>query len=170
MIDPKMTEALCSQINAEMYSAYLYLSMSSYASFSGLKGGANWFAIQAREEMTHAQKLYDYVNSQGERVVLDAIEKPPSEFTSLLNAFEETLAHEQKVTSLINALADLAVEQKDHATAIFLQWFVTEQIEEEESAKELIDRLKLAGDSGSGLFMIDKELSARVFTPPAANE
>lgn len=167
MISSPMTKALCHQINAEMYSAYLYLSMSSYASYHGLKGAANWYRIQAQEEMTHAEMFYNYVNRQGERVTLDAIAKPPANFKSLLDTFEETLKHEKKVTALIHALADLAIEEKDHATGIFLQWFVTEQVEEEENAKELVDRMKLAGDHGSALFMLDKDLGTRVFTPPA---
>jgi len=170
MISAGMTEALNNQLNAESYSAYLYLSMSSYASYTGLKGAANWFAIQAREEMTHAQKLYDYVNSQGEHAVLKTIDGPPSEFKSLLHMFEETLAHEKKVTGLINGLANLAVQERDHATGIFLQWFVSEQIEEEQSAKDIAERLKLAGENGPGLFMIDNELAARIFTPPAEQQ
>lgn len=168
MISEKMTSAINEQINAEIFSAYLYLSMSSYASFTGLKGAANWFYVQAKEEMTHAERLYNYVNSQGKRVVLTAIDAPQVEFASILDAFEVTLEHEKKVTALINNLVNLASDEKDHATEIYLQWFVTEQVEEEESAQEIIDRLKLAGETGAGLFMVDKELEARVFTPPAA--
>ena len=168
MISEKMVAALNNQINAELYSAYLYLSMSSCASFKGLKGGAQWFFVQAQEEMMHAQRLYDYVNSVGAQVKLAAIDGPPTAFDSLKQMLEDTLAHEKKVTALINGLVDLAVEEKDHATEIFLQWFVTEQIEEEESANDILSQLKLAGDEGSGLFMIDRELGARVFTPPAA--
>jgi ferritin len=168
MISKKMTEALNNQINAELYSAYLYLAMSSYASHNGLPGVANWMNIQAKEEMTHAERFYNYVNSQGAHVVLQAIECPPSDFDSALAIFEQTLEHEQKVTSLINDLANLAVEEKDHATQIMLQWFVSEQVEEEESANDILTKLKLAGEQGGGLFMIDKELAARTFTPPAA--
>ena len=166
MISEKMVAAINDQINAELYSSYLYMSMSSWASFKGFKGGANWMFIQAREEMTHAWRLYNYVNRQGEHAILSAIEGPETKFKSLTHVFEETLAHEKKVTALINQLVDLAVKEKDHATEIFLQWFVTEQVEEEENAKALLDRLKLAGETGGGLFMIDNELSARTFAVP----
>ncbi len=166
MISEKMTQALNDQINAEIFSSYLYLSMSSYSAHVGLPGCANWFFIQAKEELTHVQRFYDYINSQGQRVILDAIEKPESEFTSALAMFEETLKHEQLVTSLVNKLVNIAREESDYATEIFLQWFVSEQVEEEENASDIIAKLKLAGDQGGGLFMIDKELGARVFTPP----
>jgi ferritin len=170
MISPTMTEALNRQINAELYSAYLYLSMSSYASFNGLRGAANWFWVQAQEEMSHAQKLYDYVNSQGMHALVTAIEGPPTEFNSLRDLFERGLAHEQLVTGLINDLANLAREEKDHATGILLQWFVTEQVEEEENARDILDKLKLADDNGAAMFMLDGELAARVFTPISATE
>ena len=167
MISKKMTDALNKQINAEIYSAYLYMAMSSWATHGGMSGSSKWFFCQAQEEMTHALRLYNYVTSQGQRGIMDTIEQPKGEFESMLNVFEETLAHEQLVTSMINNLADLASEEKDHATAIMLQWFVSEQVEEEESAKEVIDKLKLGGHDGSGLYLIDKELGARVFTMPA---
>ena len=166
MISKEMAEALNKQINAELYSSYLYLSMSSCSSFTGLKGAASWFFVQAQEEMTHAQRMYNYVNSTGGRVVLAAIEQPQVEFDSLAHMFEETLGHEKKVTAMINDLVNMAVEEKDHASEVFLQWFVTEQVEEEESAGDVLARLKLAGGDGSGLLMIDAELGARVFTPP----
>jgi len=167
MISPKMTEAINKQINAELYSAYLYLSMAAYASSSGMPGAANWLMIQVKEEMMHSQRMYTYVLSQGQNVVLDALDKPPSDFSSMLQVFEQVLAHEQKVTGLINDLADLSLSERDHATSIFLQWFVSEQVEEEESANDILAKLKLAGTAGGGLFMIDNELAARVFTPPA---
>ena len=167
MISDKMTEAVNKQINAELYSAYLYLSMSSYMSANGIKGAAQWFFAQAQEEMTHAWRLYGYVNSQGKHVELMAIDQPPTQFESLTHAMEETLTHEKKVTGLINDLANLAREEKDHASEIFLQWFVSEQVEEEESVNEVLDQLKLMGDYGGGLFMIDKELGARTFVMPA---
>lgn len=166
MITDKMTNALNKQINAEIYSAYLYMAMSSWASHGGLLGAANWFYVQAQEEMTHALKFYNYVTSQGQHSIMEAIEKPQHDFVTLLKAFEETLVHEKKVTAMINNLADLALDEKDHATAIMLQWFVTEQVEEEENAQAVIDQLKLAGVEGAGLYMIDKELGARVFTMP----
>ena len=165
MITDSITQAINNQINAEIYSAYLYLGMSAYATSTGLKGAANWFFVQSQEEMVHAQKFYNYIHSQGERVLLQAIAEPPSDYKSLLQAFEDTLAHEKKVTALINGLVELAGEEGDHATKVFLQWFVTEQVEEEESAKDAVERLKLAGDAGAGLFMVDNELAARVFTP-----
>ncbi|MCW7076328.1 MAG: ferritin [Candidatus Syntrophoarchaeum sp.] len=130
MLSEKMYDALNTQINREIYSAYLYLSMSAYSTYIGLKGFANWFMVQYQEEMAHAMKLYDYINE----------------------------------------LADLAIEERDHATGIFLQWFVTEQIEEESNDNEIIARLKLIGDDGNGLLMLDKELGMRVFTPPATSE
>ncbi|MBT3193191.1 MAG: ferritin [Verrucomicrobia bacterium] len=167
MISDKMTEALNDQINKELYSSYLYLSMSSYAAHIGLPGVANWFYVQAQEELSHVERFYAYINSQGQRVILGAIEKPESDFTSALAMFEAALEHEQFVTGRVNDLVNLAVEERDHASQIFLQWFVTEQVEEEENASDIIAKLRLAGDQGGGLFMIDKELASRVFTPPA---
>lgn len=168
MLSKTMTEALNKHINAEIYSAYLYMAMSAQASHSGFPGMASWFAIQTKEELSHTEKLYAYVNSQGAHVILEAIEQPQTKFDGALELFEATLKHEQLVTSLINDLADLAVEEKDHATQIMLQWFISEQVEEEENARDIIDRIKLAGNQGQGLFMIDKELGSRVFVPPAA--
>jgi ferritin len=166
MISDKMLKSINYQINRELYSAYLYMAMAAYATDQGLTGAANWFEVQTKEEMTHAQKFYMYVNQQGRRVVLDAIEAPPKDFKSILHAFEETLAHEKIVTRLINDLVKCAHDENDNATQIFLQWFVTEQVEEEASALEYVQKLKLVGDSGGGLYMIDKELATRVFTPP----
>ncbi len=168
MISKKMAQALNKQLNNELYSAYLYLSMSSYGNSVGLKGAANWFMVQYQEEMVHFMKFYDYINSQGIHVELAAMEAPPSEFGSLLAMFEQALKHEQFITKSINDWMELAVKEKDHATQIFLQWFVTEQVEEEASAGDVIARLKMAGETGAGLLMVDSELAARVFTPPAA--
>ncbi|MGC9443905.1 MAG: ferritin [Candidatus Methanospirareceae archaeon] len=170
MITERMEAALNAQINKEIYSAYLYLSMSAYSTYTGLKGFANWFMVQYQEEMTHAMKIYQYVNEQGGRVTLRAIEQPPTEWQSPMDMFEKTLAHEQFVTKSINELVDLALAEKDHATQIFLQWFVTEQIEEEGNDNEIITKLKLIGEDGKGLLMVDKELELRAFTPPAADE
>jgi len=164
MISNKMTDALNEQINREMYSAYLYMSMSAYSEYKGLKGFANWFMAQYQEEMVHAMKMYDYIQDQGGQVILKAIEKPPTEFGEPIDMFQATLKHEQFITKSINELADLAVLEKDHATQIFLQWYVTEQIEEEANDNEIIDKLKLVSGSPNGLFMIDKDLNARVFT------
>lgn len=166
MISEKMVTALNTQINKEMYSAYLYMAMSAHSSNSGLSGFANWFMIQYQEEMLHAMKLYNYLTDQGAKVELQAIEKPATEFGTALDMFNATLAHEQFITKSINELVDLAIEEHDHATHIFLQWYVTEQIEEEGNDNEIIDKLKLAGEDGNGLFMIDKDLSTRIFNSP----
>lgn len=170
MLSDKMIAALNGQINKEMYSAFLYMDMSSHCTYEGLDGFANWFMVQYEEEMSHAMKIYDYINEQGGKVILEAIEKPPGEFGTPLEMFEATLKHEQFVTKSIHDLMTLANEENDYATQIFLQWFVTEQIEEEANDNEMIAKLKLVGDDGNGLFMIDKELAARTFTPPAAEE
>jgi ferritin len=170
MLSEKMIDALNEQINKEMYSAYLYLAISSYAEFKGLRGFSNWYRVQYQEEMEHAMRIYDYVQEQGAQVKLKAIEQPSSDFGTPLQILEKTLEHEQYVTQLINNLVDLAIQEKDHASQIFLQWFVTEQIEEESNVNEILDKLKLAGEEGRGLFMIDKDLAARVYTPPPASE
>lgn len=165
MISSKMTAAINQQINRELYSGYLYMAMSARATALGLPGVANWFYVQTKEEMSHALKMYQYVNSQGQEVELIAIDQPEGIFNSALDMFQAGLEHERKVTAWINELVDLAQQEKDHATEIFLQWFVTEQVEEEENASDILGKLKLAGDGG-GLFMIDKELQARTFTAP----
>jgi len=170
MLSEKMAEALNKQVNNEMYSAYLYMSMSAYSAYTGLKGFANWFMVQYQEEMMHAMKIYDYINDQGGQVKLMAIEQPLTEFESPRDMFEKTLAHEKFITKSINELVDLAIAEKDHATNIFLQWYVTEQIEEEGNDNEIIAKLKLVGEDGNGLLMLDKELAVRVFTPPAVSE
>jgi ferritin len=170
MISGKMIESLNEQINKEIYSAYLYLGMASYAITLGLNGVANWFNVQVKEELSHAQKMYGYVNVQGSRVILKAIDEPPQEFTSALNLFEKTLSHEQKVTGMIHDLVHQAKKENDQATEIFLQWFVSEQVEEEENATELVQKFKLAGNDGNGILMADKDLAARVFMPPEAEK
>jgi len=167
-MDEKMQEALNKQLNAEIYSAYLYLSMSAYFQSVNLDGFANWMRVQWQEELAHAMKFYDYVNERGGRVILRPVEAPPSEWDSALAVFEDTYRHEQKVTGMINKLVDLAVEARDHATNNFLQWFVSEQVEEEASADEVVQKLKLVGDDPSGLFMIDRELAQRTFVASAA--
>jgi ferritin len=166
MLTEKMAAALNTHMNLELFSAELYLSMSSAANARGLKGAANWFMVQYQEEMVHFMKFYNYLNSQGEHVKLGPREVVPSEFNSFLDLFEKTLAHEQMITGCINDLMDLAMAGKDHATRIFLQWFVTEQVEEEENDREVIGKLKLIGDNGQGLLMLDNELAARIFVPP----
>ena len=166
MLSKKMEEALNEQINKEMYSAYLYMSMSAHSTNIGLPGFANWFMAQYNEEMEHAMKIYDYINDQGGKIKLKVIDEPVSTFKDAMDMFQKTLKHEQFITKSINELVDLAIKEKDHASQIFLQWFVTEQIEEEGNDNDIIAKLKLAGDKGNGLFMIDKELGARVYTPP----
>jgi ferritin len=168
MLDQKMQGALNKQLNAELYSSYLYLSMSAYFQSVNLGGFANWMRVQAREELLHAMKFYDYVNERGGSVMLHSVDEPPSEWDSPLAVFEDVYRHEQKVTGLINNLVDLAIEARDHATNNFLQWFVSEQVEEEASADEVVQKLKLVGDDPSGLLMIDRELGQRVFVAPAA--
>jgi ferritin len=168
MLNKKMQEAINSQINAEIYSSYLYLSMSAYFESINLSGFASWMRAQAQEEMVHAMKFYDYVNERGGRVILGPIEAPPSEWESAVAVFDATYKHEQKVTGLINDLVDLAIEEKDHATNNLLQWFVSEQVEEEASASGVLNKAKLTGDAPGGLFMLDQELGARVFTMPVA--
>ncbi len=166
MMSKKMEQHINKQINAELWSAYLYLSMASYFESIGLKGFANWMWVQAREETTHAMRLYQHIIDRNGRALFTAIAPVPTEWKSPLHAFEETLSHEEKVTSLINNLVNIAVAEKDHAAATMLQWFVNEQVEEEASASEIIQRLKLIGKDTSGLFMFDRELATRVFTPP----
>jgi ferritin len=167
MISEKMQEALNGQMNAELYSSYLYLSMSAYFQDINLGGFANWMRVQAQEELVHAMKFYDFVNERGGRVALIAVEGPPIEWDSPLAVFEAAYKHETKVTGLINELVELALAEHDHATNIFLQWFVTEQVEEEDSANEVVQKIKLMGDAQGGLFMLDQELGQRTFTPPA---
>ncbi len=168
MISKKMEQALNSQVNAEMYSAYLYLSMESYFKSLNLNGFANWMRAQTQEEMMHAMKIYDFIHERGGRVLLKAIDGPQTKWESPLDVFEAVFKHEQKVTGLINDLVDLAIQEKDHATNGFLQWFVTEQVEEEASADENVQQLKMMEDAPGGMFMLDRELGQRIFTPPAA--
>jgi ferritin len=168
MISKKVEKALNAQVNAELYSAYLYLSMESYFQSLNLNGFANWMRVQTQEEVSHAMKIYDFVNERGGRSLLKGIDGPPTEWESPLAAFEDAYAHEQKVTGLINDLVDLAIKEKDHATNNFLQWFVNEQVEEEASADAIVQQLKMMKKAPGGMFMLDRELGRRVFTPPAA--
>ena len=161
MLSDTMNTALNDQINAELYSAYMYMSMNAYFKSINLDGFAGWMHAQAVEETEHAQKFYDFVNQRGGRVVLGAIDAPPREWSSPRAVFEDTLAHEQKVTGLINDLMEVALQEKDHATQIFLQWFITEQVEEEENVGGVLEQLKLMGDAQGGLFMLDRELGKR---------
>jgi ferritin len=162
MINKKVEKALNDQVNAEMYSSYLYLAMSAYFESVDLPGFAQWMKAQAQEEMVHSMKMYDYIIERDGRMVFSAIDAPPAEWESPQDAFAATLAHEQKVTGLINSLVDVAIAENDHATNIFLQWFVSEQVEEESSVSSVLQHLKMVGDHGHGLFMMDRELGNRV--------
>lgn len=166
MLSNKMAEAINVQINKELYSGYLYMAMSASCTSLGLKGFANWFMVQYHEEMAHAMKLYDYVHNQGNRVTLMAIDQPQTEFSSPIAMCEKTLAHEQFVTGLIDGLVELARSENDTSTESFLKWFVKEQVEEEESAGNLLGKVKAAGDSREMLGNLDQELAGRQFNPP----
>jgi ferritin len=168
MLDQRMQDALNGQINREFYSAYLYLSMSAQFAELGLAGGRNWMHVQFQEELAHAQKFVDYVIERGGRVRLEAIERPTQEWPAPLAMFEAALQHEGRVTAWINELADLALQIKDHATLNELQWFIAEQVEEEASAEDVVKKLRLVQDAPGGLYEVDKELAARIFTPPVA--
>ncbi len=167
MLSEKLTKAINAQINAEFWSAYLYLSMSMHFANKGYSGIANWFAIQFKEEQDHATIFMNYLNARDAKVILEPIAGVENTWESPLAAFAATLAHEQKVTALINDLQALAVEEKDYATQNNLQWFISEQIEEEETARGYIDALEKIGDNGYGLYMFDKELAARVYNTPS---
>ncbi len=167
MMNKRMEDAINRQINAEIYSAYLYFSMEAFFESLGLKGFANWMRVQTQEELFHASKFYDYVNTRGGRVKLTAIEAPPVEWETPLEVFEEAYKHEIKVTGLIHNLTTLSLEEKDHASHSMLQWFVNEQVEEEANASQIAMELKLIGDDKKALLMIDRELATRVYTPPA---
>lgn len=166
MFNPKIENAFNGQINAELYSSYLYLSMSAHFESQNLAGMANWMRIQAQEELGHAMKFVDFINERAGRVVLTGIDAPETQWDCPLHVFEEALRHEQKVTALINELVDLSISERDHAANTFLQWFVTEQVEEESSAQTIVDKLKMVGDNGAALFMLDGELGQRTLSPP----
>ena len=168
MMSQKMQDALNEQINAEWYSSYLYLAMCSYLTSVNLTGMATWMRVQTQEEMFHGIKMYDFVKERGGRAILQAIDQPPSVWDSALSVFENGLAHEQKVTVLINDLVDLSMTERDHATTIFLQWYVTEQIEEESNASAIVSKLKMIGHDASSLFALDQELGQRIFILPAS--
>ena len=168
MFNPKIQDAFNKQLNAELDSAYLYLSMSAYFDSENLSGMGDWMRFQAQEELGHAMKFFSFINERDGRVLLAQLGTPKSEWASPLNAFEEALAHEEKITGLINGLVDLALAEKDHASNTFLQWFVTEQIEEESSVKTIVDKLKLIGDSPVALYMLDGQLGQR--TPPSSTD
>ncbi|HSA37662.1 MAG TPA: ferritin [Methanoregula sp.] len=161
MISKTLETALGRQVNRELYSAYLYLSMSSYFETVSLKGFAKWMRVQAKEERMHAMKIYDYVISRGGKVILQDIEAPKNKWASAGKVFEDSYAHEQKVTAMINGLVDLAIKEKDHATFEMLQWFVKEQVEEEEHASDILNQIKIVGDVPGHLFVLDHHLGKR---------
>ncbi|MCQ4153921.1 MAG: ferritin [Archaeoglobi archaeon] len=162
-VGERIVRALNQQLNRELYSGYLYLSMAAYFESLGLRGFANWMKVQSQEELMHAMKFFDYIARRGGRVELFEIEEPPKSWSSPLNAFEYGLEHERKVTQLISDLVELAIAEKDHSTFNMLQWFVKEQVEEEESFDEIVEKLRMAKDNNMILLMIDRELGERKF-------
>ncbi len=161
MLSKKMEKALNDQINAEIFSTYLYLSMAAWFHSRKLSGFGRWMEMQAREEWEHSMKFFHYVDERGGRVVLSAVEAPQSEWESPLEAFKAAYEHEKYITGRIHDLVALAREEKDFATENFLQWFVTEQVEEESSTGRVVDQIEMVADSRQGLFMLDRELGAR---------
>ncbi|EJP6471320.1 ferritin [Clostridium sporogenes] len=166
MLSEKLLNALNSQINFEFYSSYIYLSMASYAESEDLSGFANFFKVQAQEEIFHAMKFYDYVNQMGGRVILEKIDQPKVEYKNILECFEDGFNHEKIVTSRVYNLTDIATEEKEHATISLLKWFIDEQVEEENNFNTIIRKLKRANSNPAVLYMLDDELSTRVFTSP----
>lgn len=158
MIPAGVTQAFNEQLNREMYSSYFYLALSAYGESLGLRGIARWFFAKHHEELTHAMKFYRYLVGQGATVTLGEIKAPPTAFSGVIDAFEQTLAHERHVTESIHRLVDTARDHRDHASEIFLHWFVTEQIEEESVVQDILSRIRLVGGSGEGLYLMDKEL------------
>lgn len=167
MLNKKIEEAINAQINAEMWSAYLYLSMAAHCHAIGQPGMAKWFEVQFKEEQDHAKILFNYVISRNGNVTLKAIDAVPTEWNSILDVFESTLTHEQKVTAMINDLFALTTQENDYATQSMLKWFIDEQVEEEENAQTIIDNIKMIKDNGYGIYMLDKELGARTYTQPS---
>jgi ferritin len=168
MIDDKVCAALNGQLRSEFYSGYLYAAMYSYFESCTLKGFANWMQIQVQEELAHAQKLIEYILERGGKPEFRSIDAPDSEWESPLGVYEAAYEHERTVTRSINDLVDIAVAAKDHATATMLQWYVTEQVEEEAAFDQIVQQLRLASGNGAALLMIDRELGTRVFTPPGS--
>jgi len=168
MLNPKIQDAFNKHLNAELYSSYLYLSMTAYFESQNLKGMASWMRIQAQEELQHALKFFDFIHERGGNVLLAPVEGPKTDWSSPLAVFEATYEHECKVTGLINNLVSLCISEKDHAANTFLQWFVTEQVEEEAASQEVRDKLRLVSDNAVALFMMDQELAKRVPAAPPA--
>jgi ferritin len=161
MISQSLTDALNEQLKQELYSAYLYLAMSAYCDQENLPGFSHWMRLQAEEEREHGMKFYDFILDRDRKVELQALPQPPSSFGTPVDLFERVLAHEQEVTSLIEQLYRKAGAEQDHATQIFLEWFITEQVEEEKTASQILETLRMAGDNKVALLIIDRELGAR---------
>jgi ferritin len=161
MISKTMQDAINEQIAHEFYSSYLYLAMSAYFEASNLPGFARWMRVQSAEEREHAMKFFDFVNDRGGTVELKALDQPPGEFQSPLDVFQQALEHERRVTGLIHRLYEQAVGENDYATQAHLQWFITEQVEEEKNASQVIEQIKMTGGQPSALFVLDRELGAR---------
>jgi ferritin len=170
MISPRMLEAFNEHLNVEYFSAYYYLSMSAHFHKADLNGFAQWMRVQYDEELVHAGKFFDFINDRDGVVSLTQIDTPPQEWDSPIVVFKDALKHEQEVTKKIYSLVDLSLEIRDHASNTFLQWFVTEQVEEESTASEIIQQLKLVGDDGNGLFLLDRELGQRVLGADGGDE
>jgi len=168
MLSDKMQAAMNKQINAELHSAYIYLSMSAYFESENLRGFANWMRVQAQEEVGHAMRFFGFINERRGRVILEAVAAVPTQWATALAVFENAYQHEQKISGMINDLMDLALADKDHAAASFLKWFVDEQVEEEANADAIVQELKLAGDSGTAMFILDRELAGRTAEPAGA--
>jgi len=160
-MDKKLQKAFNDQIKNELYSAYIYLAMAAYFETKNLPGFAHWMKVQYKEEVSHAMKMFEFLNDRGVRVLLQSIAQPTLEYSSALEVFEETLKHEKKVTALINALYELAKQVNDNASSVFLHWFISEQVEEEKNAAQIIETLKIAKPEGPALIMLDRELSKR---------
>ena len=160
-MNKKLLEEMNDQINKEIFSGYLYLSMAAHFMAVNLNGFSKWMQIQAEEELEHGLKFFEYLNDIGEKVTLKAIEQPKAEFGSLVEVFEEVLAHEKFVTSRIHLLYEIALKENDYATQMFLQWFINEQVEEEKNATEILEKLKFVGDSGNAILMLDRTMGER---------
>jgi ferritin len=168
MLKKEVLDAINAQINAESYSAYLYLSMAAYFEDLGLSGFANWMKVQYQEEAAHALKFFNYLTERNGKVVLKAIEQVPVDFSGIVDVFEKTKVHEAHVTDLINNLMNVAMAASDHASQSFLKWFIDEQVEEEANVQKILDTLKLIDGQGNGIFMMDREFGQRVFVDPNA--
>lgn len=161
MLSQSLQDALNEQVKNEFYSAHVYLAMSSWFDDKGLPGFAKWMRVQYSEELAHGLKIFDFINDRDGRAAVYGFDTPPADWKSPLDVFESSYQHEQKVTAMINHLYAIATQEPDYATLVLMQWFISEQVEEEKNAKLIVDQLKLAGDSGSALLILDREMGAR---------